>query len=169
MSLPASTALSRSQGSAAKINWRRSAPSCGRARSSRDKTFSAIRWCILATGIAMFGKTKSLSACAQISSSIPEDANSTSNTRPCGLEPSGASLAVANRFVVSCSTVANGCRPSLCKRCTRLSASLSFETAIARSRSRVNLGSVRTDTASPPTKAQACDCLSRKVFRRNCG
>jgi hypothetical protein len=141
---------------------RRSPASCGRVTSSLARTFSAIKCPVAATRTRSCGSSSMSSASATISGSMPDEAKSRSMTGPAG-SWYRVSLAVARRPTASCSTIASISYPAPRRVRMSASASVSPETATAISASRVNRGSVRADTASPPTSAKEWPVWARSA------
>ncbi len=110
----------------------------------------AIRCQMQATGMSIPVAILKFSASPAISGSIPVDANSKSTMI---LESGGTSRTVASRERAVCSIPASTVYPLRMRRPAIPSASETVRTAMARSTSLVNLGSVRAEMASPPTKA----------------
>jgi hypothetical protein len=166
ISRSASRAFFTSVSVATASNDRISMRSWGRS-SATDRIFSASRYPTVATGIESPGNSSVGSAAPISSGSTPDEANSKSAMIPSCVSPGGKSRAVANLCVASCSTVASTGYPCWSNWCTSRSASESSAARTARSRSRVNRGSARAETAKPPTSANSCPQLE-SVLQRSC-
>jgi len=118
-----------------------------------------------ATGMMSPGSAVSGSAAATTSGSMPDEANRRSTTGRFGSADSERRT-VAIRSVASCSRTAVSRYPRCRSSRMSPSASASLVTATARSASRVKRGSVRTDTASPPTSANAWRAWVRSATMR---
>lgn len=110
--------------------------------------------------------TSITSAAATISGSIPDDTKSRSTTAAPESSLVATTRTVARRRAASCSVAAMTRPPRGWRSRTSASASASPVTPTTRSASRVKRGSARTDTASPPIKAQRRPSAGRSATMR---